>query len=118
MTKKEIVKSISERVVVPTATVQEAVQMVFDGIIETLVQEGGIELRNFGIFQVRERKARKGRNPRSGEMVAVPSKHVVVFKPGLEMLERVRSMKDAAVGVEATTDGEMTSDGKNLSPPA
>jgi nucleoid DNA-binding protein len=100
MTKKEIGKGIALKVDLPAATVLEAVQMVFDGITETLVQEGGIELRNFGIFQVRKRKPRKARNPRTGEAVAVPSKNVVVFKPGLEMLERVRSMKEVVVRVE------------------
>jgi nucleoid DNA-binding protein len=102
MTKKEIVKRIAEKLDLSGATVQEAVQMIFDGIIETLVHKGGIELRNFGIFQVKERKARRARNPRTGETVAVPSKRVVVFKPGLEMEERVRSIKEVVVSVEAT----------------
>jgi integration host factor subunit beta len=105
MTKKEIVRAIAEKLDLPGATVLEAVQMVFDGITETLVHEGGIELRNFGIFQVKKRQPRKARNPRTGEAVMVPSKNVVVFKPGLEMLERVRGMKDVVVSVEpeATT---------------
>lgn len=99
MTKKEIVKAIALKLDLPAGIVLEAVQMVFDGITETLVHEGGIELRNFGIFQVKKRKARTGRNPRTGEAVMVPSKNVVVFKPGLEMLERVQ----VRVEPEATT---------------
>lgn len=91
MTKREIANAIATKVDLPGVVVREAVQMIFDGITETVVQDGGIELRNFGIFQVKKRKARKGRNPRTGEVVAVPSKNVVVFKPGLAMLDRAQS---------------------------
>jgi integration host factor subunit beta len=54
------------------------------------VNEDRIELRNFGVFEVQERKARKARNPRTGERVTVPKKRVVSFKPGLEMTQEVR----------------------------
>jgi nucleoid DNA-binding protein len=67
----------------------EAVQMVFDGITETLVDEGRIELRNFGVFEVKRRRARKARNPRTGEKVSVPERSVVTFKPGREIKERL-----------------------------
>jgi hypothetical protein len=50
-------------------------------------------LRNFGVFEVKQRKARKARNPRTGDRVDVPPKNVVTFKPGKEMEERVRQMK-------------------------
>jgi nucleoid DNA-binding protein len=69
--------------------VKEIIQRLFDGIIETLEKEGHIELRNFGVFKVRKRKLRQGRNPRTGESVMVPAKLVVTFKPGREMEERV-----------------------------
>jgi nucleoid DNA-binding protein len=70
-----------------------SVQMVFDGIIETLLDEGRIELRNFGVFEVKKRRARKARNPRTGEKVSVPERSVVMFKPGLEMEERVNELE-------------------------
>jgi nucleoid DNA-binding protein len=89
MTKKEIAKAIWERAGIPQVQVQEIVQGLFDGITETLVQQGRIELRNFGVFEVKRRKAHLARNPRTGEKVAVPEKLVVTFKPGLEMEERV-----------------------------
>ena len=57
------------------------------------MREGRIELRNFGVFEVRERKPRKARNPRTGENVKVPAKLVVTFKPGREMGERVGRLK-------------------------
>jgi integration host factor subunit beta len=71
----------------------EIVQWVFDGIIETLVQEGRIELRNFGVFEVNKRKPRIARNPKSGEIVTVAARMVVTFQPGREMEERVRQLK-------------------------
>ena len=49
-------------------------------------------MRNFGVFEVKQRKARKARNPRTGDKVDVPPKNVVTFKPGKEMEERVRQM--------------------------
>ena len=67
-------------------------QQTFDAIVETLLEDGRIELRNFGVFEVKRRKARKARNPRTGEKVDVPPKNVVTFKPGKEMEERVRQM--------------------------
>jgi len=93
VTKKEIVKAIAEEVGVPGVVVAEAVQMVFDGIIEVLVSEGRIELRNFGVFMVKKRRARKARNPRTGERVWAPERMVVSFKAGREMEDKVRKMK-------------------------
>src|ERR1700681_2552704 len=63
--------------------------LTLDGIIDTLEKERRIELRNFGVFEVKQRKPRKARNPRTGESVMVPARFVVTFKPGLEMEERV-----------------------------
>ena len=57
-----------------------------------MIDQGRIELRNFGVFEVKKRKARKARNPRTGDKVEVPPKCVVTFKPGKEMEERVREM--------------------------
>ena len=89
MTKKEIAKKISEQSGISRQVALETVQMVFDGIRETLVEEGRIELRNFGVFEVKRRRARKARNPRTGETIPVPKRSVVTFKPGREMEQRV-----------------------------
>ncbi|QDT31166.1 HU family DNA-binding protein [Thalassoglobus polymorphus] len=89
MTKKEIVKTISEECGLTQLKTKEIVQKTFEAIIDTLVAEGRIELRNFGVFEVKKRAARKARNPRSGDRVDVPEKFVVTFKPGKEMEERV-----------------------------
>lgn len=93
MTKKEIAKKISEQFGITHLLAQEAVQMVFDGITQTLVDENRIELRNFGVFEVKRRRPRKARNPRTGESVSVPERTVVTFKPGLEMEQRVNEVK-------------------------
>jgi nucleoid DNA-binding protein len=104
MTKKEMVRAIAEEMNQPQILVQEVVQRVFDGITETLVTEGRIELRNFGVFEVKQRKPRQGRNPRTGESVMVPAKFAVSFKPGLEMLERIGQLTNLpAVPSEAAT---------------
>jgi len=73
MTKKDIAKSISEQAVIPMAQVLSIVRSVFDGISEPPVSDGRIELRNFGVLEVRKRRARKGLSPRTGEAVAVTS---------------------------------------------
>ena len=96
MTKKEIVKSISDKTGLTQLQIKEIVQLTFDGIIETLLDEKRVELRNFGVFQVKSRKARKARNPRTGKQVDVPEKFVVTFKPGKEMEARVQELEDAA----------------------
>ena len=82
MTKKEIVRSVSEKLNLTQLRTKHIVQNVFDCISETLVEEKRIELRNFGVFEVRKRAARKARNPKTGDEVMVKEKHVVVFKPG------------------------------------
>jgi nucleoid DNA-binding protein len=98
VTKKEIVRQLCDKAnkekllkgsLTQLAT-KEIVQWTFDAIIETLVAEGRIELRNFGVFEVRQRKPRKARNPRTGARVDVEAKNVVTFQPGKEMEERVR----------------------------
>ena len=93
MTKKEIVKTISEEIGLTQLKTKEIVQKTFDAIVETLCDDGRIELRNFGVFEVKRRAARKARNPRTGDKVDVPEKFVVTFKPGKEMEERVRELE-------------------------
>lgn len=92
MTKKEIVKKISDDIGLTQLKTKDIVQRTLDAIIQTLVTEGRIELRNFGVFEVKRRAPRKARNPRTGDKVYVPSKNVVTFKPGKEMEELVRKM--------------------------
>jgi integration host factor subunit beta len=105
VTKKEIVKTISEEIGLTQLKTKEIVQKTFDAIVEALVEERRIELRNFGVFEVKERAARKARNPRTGQRVDVPEKFVVTFKPGKEMEEKVRRLEQAAAARRAAEAG-------------
>jgi len=92
VTKKDIVRTIAEQIDLPQLRTKELVQRTFDALIDALVREGRIELRNFGVFQIKRRDARMARNPRTGERVPVQAKSVVTFKPGKEMEARVREL--------------------------
>ena len=69
--------------------VEQVVDIFFDEIAGRLAEGGRVELRGFGAFSTRERAARKGRNPRTGEAVDVPAKRVPYFKPGKDMRRRL-----------------------------
>ena len=90
MTKKDIVLKISDDTNIKQIDVKKVVQKTFDNIIDSLVRGEKVELRNFGVFKVKERRSRTGRNPRTGEVVPVPSRKVAVFKPGLEMKNKIK----------------------------
>ena len=107
MTKKEIVKKISEEIGLTQLKTKDIVQRTLDEIIRTLVQEGRIELRNFGVFEVKRRAPRKARNPRTGDKVYVPAKNVVTFKPGKEMEELVRQMNPEHLPLEDEEDADL-----------
>jgi len=112
VTKKEIVKKISEDIQLTQLKTKDIVQRTLDAIIQTLVSEGRIELRNFGVFEVKQRAPRKARNPRTGAKVYVPSKNVVTFKPGKEMEELVRKMNPENLPLlEAGADADLDSNG-------
>ena len=120
MTKKEIVKKISEDIGLTQLKTKDIVQRTLDAIIQTLVSEGRIELRNFGVFEVKRRAPRKARNPRTGDKVYVPSKNVVTFKPGKEMEELVRKMNPENLPFEeedADADVEDNGPGKPAAEP-
>ncbi len=118
MTKKEIVKQISERIGLTQLKTKEIVQDTFDAIVDTLIEVGRIELRNFGVFEVKQRKARKARNPRTGEKVDVPPKFVVTFKPGKEMEERVRQMTSLPAPGEPNEEEELVGETARSAGPA
>ena len=90
MTKKDIVLKVSDETGKKQIDVKKIVQKTFDCIVEALVRGEKIELRNFGVFKVKQRKSRTGRNPRTNEVIPVPPRKVVVFKAGLEMKQRIR----------------------------
>ncbi len=90
MIRSELVQKLCEDH--PDLTVKEIERVVsafYDSIIAQLQQGGRVELRGFGAFSTRDRDARKGRNPRTGDAVDVAAKRVPYFKPGKEMRERL-----------------------------
>ena len=91
MTKKEIVKTISEEIGLTQLKTKEIVQKTFDAIVETLVEDHRIELRNFGVFEVKRRAARKARNPRTGEKVPVPASKAPKFRAGAGLKDAVNA---------------------------
>ncbi|MDO4585661.1 MAG: HU family DNA-binding protein [Planctomycetia bacterium] len=91
MTKKDIVRIISKELHLPRKEAHKAIQKTFEAIIDGLKKEGRIELRNFGVFVVKERAPRMARNPRTGENVWIEAKKTVVFKPGKEMGDNIQS---------------------------
>jgi nucleoid DNA-binding protein len=98
MTKRDIVRSISEQLGLSQLQTRQVVQRTFEEIINTLAREGRIELRNFGVFEVKRRKGRLGRNPKTGDPVEVPERVIVRFKPGKEMVLRIRSLHRRLTG--------------------
>jgi nucleoid DNA-binding protein len=102
VTKREIVQTIAEELGLTQLQAKPIVQKIFDSIVNTLVVEGRVELRNFGVFAVRWRKPRNARNPRTGEKVLVPERCTVVFKPGQVMQARVEE-ENRTAGAAAST---------------
>lgn len=90
MTKKDIVTKVSNDTNVAQVDVKKVVQKTLDVVVESLERGETVELRNFGVFKVKNRRGRIGRNPRTGEEVQVPEKKVVVFKPGLILKGKVK----------------------------
>ena len=96
VTKKEIVRQLAAELNVDQTLAKRIVQRAFDSIIDTLIREGRIELRNFGVFEVKVRAARKARNPKTNEQVCVPAKSVVTFQPGKNVAALVEGRRVAS----------------------
>jgi nucleoid DNA-binding protein len=96
MTKRDLVARISDQTGLTQVDVAKVVEKTFDNITETLSRGEGIELRNFGVFEVRQRKPRVGRNPSDpSKQYPIPARAVVKFKPGKEMKEIVMKLAQA-----------------------
>jgi integration host factor subunit beta len=89
VTKKDIVQTIARELGVTQLQATQIVQKTFDSVVQTLVKDGRVELRNFGVFEVKRRKPRQAHNPRTGETVMVPERLTVTFKPGQAVEQRV-----------------------------
>ena len=90
MTKRELVMKIAEEADVRQTDVKRIVQKFLDHMIEALAKGETLELRNFGVFRVKSRKPRIGRNPKTGVAVPIPARKTVIFKAGMIMKKKVR----------------------------
>src|SRR5881394_3697217 len=107
MTKADLVNDVANAAELTKKDAERLVEIVFESIIESLNQGKKIELRGFGSFRVRERGARRGRNPKTGDPVSIPAKRVPYFKPGKELKELINehvvtslSAADASVSAD------------------
>ena len=101
MTKAELVEDVARAAELTKKDAERLVEIVFESIIETLNQGEKIELRGFGSFRVRERGARRGRNPKTGDPVDIPAKRVPYFKPGKELKEIINEEGATPAAAEA-----------------
>ncbi len=92
MTKKEMIQTIAEELDVDQTLARKIVQRCLDSILETIVSKGRLELRNFGVFEVKQRAARKARNPKTNEEVYVPAKRVITFQAGKNVAARLQNV--------------------------
>ena len=106
ITKKQIVERIAARTKQTKVLTKETVQLFLDTVTDELAEGNRIELRDFGVFEVKDRARRIGRNPRTGEPVPVPERRVVTFKVGRMMRKKVASMSGEGVSPGVTADSE------------
>lgn len=117
MTKAELVEDVARAAELTKKDAERLVEIVFESIIETLNQGEKIELRGFGSFRVRERGARRGRNPKTGDPVDIPAKRVPYFKPGKEMKELINEeVAQPAEPQPATPGDDVGSEGSQPPP--
>lgn len=103
VTKADLVEDVARASELTKKDAERLVEIVFESIVETLNAGEKIELRGFGSFRVRERGARRGRNPKTGAPVDIAAKRIPYFKPGKELKELINDSDD---GIDATTDND------------
>ncbi|MDH7498808.1 MAG: HU family DNA-binding protein [candidate division NC10 bacterium] len=93
MTKADLIEKVAASINLTKKDTEVVINAIFGGITEALSsrKDGKVELRGFGSFRVRQREARQGRNPQTGNRVHVPAKRAPYFKPGKELREMVDS---------------------------
>lgn len=89
MNKEELIHAVAEKTELAKKDASKAVNAMLDTITETLASGEKLALTGFGTFQVKERAAREGRNPKTGEAVSIPAKNAPAFTPGKNLKEAV-----------------------------
>ena len=100
ITKKELVLRIAEKTQQKQTVTRDIIQLFIDEVINELASGNRMELRDFGVFEVKVRKSRKARNPKTGAEVRVPEKRVVTIKPGKKMKEEINRHAEAAMAAQ------------------
>ena len=114
MTKRDLVIRISSETGIVQQQVLDVIQKTLDYISQSVAQGRKVELRNFGVFEVKIRKARVGRNPNAPETdVPIPERAVVKFKPGKEMREKVIKLTSTQIAAAAAEDERAEKDKGN-----
>ena len=104
MTKRELVIRVANTLGMTQSDVAKIIEGAFDTISRTLADGERWELRDFGVFEVKTRASRIGRNPRTGDQVPVPERRVVTFRPGKKMKELINKLaaeREAAAAAQA-----------------
>ena len=109
ITKKELVNRIADRTANTKVVAKDIIQSFLDSIIEELAAGNRLEFREFGVFETKERAARRAQNPRTLEKVSVPAKRIVKFKVGRMMRERVSGEGGPVVETPAPPAAQMDS---------
>jgi integration host factor beta subunit len=104
MTKQQLIEKVAAKTELGKAEVEVAVDSFLEQIAEALRSNERVELRGFGIFSVKDRKERQGRNPRTGETMTIAAKREAGFKSGKELREKLAPVEKAATPVESTPE--------------
>ncbi len=112
MTRADMIESVAKRARIPVAQAELVVEEVFDCMVKAMRKGEHVELRGFGTFDVRSYGAYAGRNPMTGETIAVKPKRLPHFKAGKELASRVA----AGAGRECGSDALVVR-GSNSTPP-
>ena len=89
MTKQQLLEAVSVRTDKTRAEVETILDAILEQCTQALAAGERVDLRGFGSFVVKERKARQGRNPKTGESIAIAAKHAATFKPSKELTEKL-----------------------------
>lgn len=94
MNKSELIERLAEKTGLNVLQAEEVVNLIYKRMKDTMVSGGRIEIRGFGSFVVKEYEAYQGRNPKTGEKIAVPPKKLPFFKVGKELKERIDNIAE------------------------
>lgn len=100
MTKRELVIRVANKLGMTQSDVSKIIEGTFDTISQSLASGQRWELRDFGVFEVKTRASRIGRNPRTGDQVPVPERRVVTFRPGKRMKELVAGEEEGSYAAD------------------